>query len=167
MAARVNPRFIAFALVALPLAACSSPTRYPSLAIRDVERPSGTATPAPPDPYVPPATPPQTLDRLGRLAAEAETAHHAFLAAADKARAPVAAAAETAEGSAQWAAAEIALANLEAARSQTMVPLAELDRLYVDAEHDAADLTRISAARDQVNALVESEDRTLAELRGT
>ena len=54
------------------LGACATATEeYPSLAIRDAERVTGTLEPAPPTPYVPPATPAAVVDRLDRLAADA------------------------------------------------------------------------------------------------
>jgi hypothetical protein len=167
MASGVNPRLIVPVLALLSLAACAAPSRYPSLAIRDAERPSGTLQPTEAEPYVPPATPSETLDRLGRLTAEAQAAHQTFLAATERARAPVAAGRGTAEGSDAWSKAQIALADLEASRSQAMIALADLDRLYLEAELEAADMTRITAARDEVSALVDSENRTIAELQGS
>jgi hypothetical protein len=151
----------------LMLAGCASPGRYPSLGIRDAERATGTLEPAEAEPYVPPATPAATLDRLGTLSAQAQAAHQAFLAAADKARAPVAAARGAAEGSDRWSVAQVALADLEASRSQAMIALADLDRLYVDATLEAAELTRIADARDEVGSLVEGESRLIAELQAT
>jgi hypothetical protein len=165
MAARVNPRQLALlSVAALALSACASPGRYPSLGMRDAERATGTLQPAEAEPYVPPATPAETLDRLGRLVAEAQAAHQGFLAAAERAR-PLAGAG-AAEGSDAWSKAQIALADLEANRSNTMISLAELDRLHVDAELAGAELQRIAAARDEVSALIESENRTIDALRG-
>ena len=47
-----------------------------------------------------------------------------------------------------------------------MVSLADLDRLYVDAATQGEATDRIGAARDEVAALVSSEDGTIAELSG-
>jgi hypothetical protein len=165
MATGVRKPSLALATAALLLAGCASTGRYPSLAIRDAERATGTLQPAEPEPYMPPATPPETLDRVERLVADAEAAHQAFLAAADEGRATIAAGRGAVEASDAWSRAQVALADLEARRSQTMVALAGLDRLYVDAELSGAALERISAARDGVIALVESENRTIADLR--
>jgi hypothetical protein len=166
MATCVNPRQLALlSVAALALSACASANRYPSLGMRDAERATGTLQPAEAEPYVPPATPAETLDRLGKLVAEAQAAHQGFLAAAEGARTPARAGAGAAEGSDAWSKAQIALADVETSRSQTMIALAELDRLYVDAEMEGLELTRIAAARDEVVALIESENRTIDSLR--
>ena len=70
-----------------------------------------------------------------------------------------------------WSVATVAIADLEAARSEAMVTLAELDALHAAhrVEHhsdDTADGTAILAARQQVLALVGDEDAVLATLRG-
>jgi hypothetical protein len=161
MATGVRKPSLALVIAALLLGGCASTERYPSLAIRDAERAMGTLQPAEPEPYVPPATPPETLDRLSRLVADAQAAHQAFLAAAEKGRATIAAGRGAAEGSDAWSRGQVALADLEASRSQAMITLAELDRLYVDAELAGGELERISAARDVVYALIESESRTI------
>lgn len=165
MATGVRKLSLALAITALTLAGCAGSGRYPSLAIRDAERATGTLQPAEPDPYVPPATPPETLDRISRLTADAQAAHQAFLAAAEKGRATIAAGRGAAEGTDRWSRAQIALADLEASRSQTMIALAELDRLDVDAELAGGELEQISAASDEVNKLVESESQTIDSLR--
>lgn len=167
MASRVTPRAFAFPLaVAALVAGCASPSRYPSLGVRDAERATGTLQPAEAEPYVPPATPSETLDRIGRLNAEARAAHQEFFAVADRARAPIAAGRGAAQGSDRWSLALVALADVEASRSRTMIALAELDRLYVDTELAGGDLARISAARDEVNAMVEAENASIDELQG-
>lgn len=167
MAGRVKPPFLALPPLALALAACASADRYPSLAIRDAERATGTLQPAEPEPYVPPPTPAVVLDRLGQLTAEAQSAHQAFLAAAERARSPVAAARGAEAGSAPWSIAQVALADLEASRGQAMIALADLDRLYVEAELAGAELERIEAARGEVSALVASQSRLIGEMQAS
>src|SRR5690606_18799558 len=56
-------------LLLLPLlGACTTPAdQYPSLAIRDAERVTGTLEPAEPAPYVPPETPAAVVTRLDQL----------------------------------------------------------------------------------------------------
>jgi hypothetical protein len=152
--------------VALLATACASPGKYPSLATRDAERATGTLQPAEAEPYVPPATPTETLDRLGRLTAEAQAAHQTFLAAAERARGPAAAGRGASEGSNAWSVAQIALADVESARSATMIALAELDRLYTDTELAGGDLSQIGPARDEAAGLVAAEDAALDALRG-
>ena len=154
------------ALLLLPLlAACATPEgEYPSLAIRDAERVSGTFDPAPPTPYVPPPTPAQVLGRLEQLAADAASAHRAFLAEAPTARNAVAAASGAEPGSDGWARASVALAGLESARSRAMIALSDLDRLMVDAAIEGDELQRIVAVRDQVIAQVDEQNAVIGGL---
>ncbi len=151
------------ALVLLPLlAACATPAEeYPSLAIRDAERVSGTFEPAPPTPYVPPATPAAVVDRLAQLAADAASAHRAFLAEAPAARSVIAAAGGAEFGSDGWARASVALAGLEGTRSRAMIALADLDRLMVDAAVEGGELERIVAVRNTVTAQVDEQNATI------
>jgi hypothetical protein len=153
-------------LTLLPLlAACAAPAdQYPSLALRDAERATGTLQPAEPEPYVP--TPPSaaTLDRLQQLAARAASANQTFLAALPETRGTVAAARGSEAGGEAWARAQVALAGLGAARSEAMIALADLDRIYVDAAVEGASLDRIAATRDTVAAQVEQQDTAMAEL---
>jgi hypothetical protein len=158
----MSPRsFAPLALAAL--AACSTaPGDYPSLAIRDAERITGTI-PAP-EPYVPPPTPAPVLDRLAQLTGEAASAHRGFLDQAPGVRSTVSAARGAGVGSESWAQAQVALAGLEGARSRAMIALADLDRLYVDAAVEAMETERIAAAREEVIGMVEAEDAVIAEL---
>ena len=151
----------AFLLLPL-LAGCATVAdEYPSLAIRDAERVSGTLEPAAAVPYVPPATPAAVLGRLDQLAAEAAGAHRAFLAEAPAARRAVAAAGSAELGSEGWAVASVAVAGLEGARSRAMIALADLDRLMVDAAVEGSELGRIVAVRDTVTAQVTEQNLTI------
>jgi hypothetical protein len=156
------------ALPLLPLlAACAAPAnQYPSLALRDAERATGTLQGATPAPYVPPPPAAATLDRLQQFTAEAESANEVFLAAVPQARTSVAAARGTEAGGEAWAKAHVALAALGAARSRAMIALADLDRIYVDAAVNGEALDRVGPARDRVAAQVEQQDATIAELAG-
>ncbi len=69
-------------------------------------------------------------------------------------------------GSGSWASAAIALADLESARSEVMIVLADLDALYASARVEDLATVWIASTRDQVIALVAAEDDILAELRG-
>jgi hypothetical protein len=64
--------------------------------------------------------------------------------------------------------ATVALSDLESARSDAMVTLAELDQLYTahTLDGDQSAVAAIAAARDQVTALIGKEDDALAALRG-
>ncbi len=152
---------------ALPLAACAAPEGYPSLAVRDSERVSGSFD-APSSPaFIPTATAPATIAELGELAEMAREAHASFLAQAGEARRPVANAAGAARGSLEWSAAQVAIARLESTRSNALVALADIDRLYVAAALEGGELERLAAARDEVAALVEQEERLLTEMLAT
>jgi hypothetical protein len=152
---------------ALALSACASDTtHYPSLAKREAERIANSAPSAPsPTPAPLPAAPAATLASLDGLIARAKDAHRRFAARRPRAEQLVAAAAGAPLASESWSVASIALADLESARSDTMVALAELDGAYAAARVAGSDVTAISAAREDVMALVGEEDRVLAALR--
>jgi hypothetical protein len=146
------------------LAACASPQgAYPSLAIRPAERAAGTMQPPPAEPVLtaPPAT---TLDRVAQLAADARADHHAFQRIVESARGTIAGARGADIGEEAWSRGVAALADVRAARAKTMVPLADLDRLFVDAGTQGEKTDRIAAARGEAAGLVDSEDRAVAEL---
>lgn len=152
--------------IAALLAGCAAPRAdYPSLAVRDSERVSGTMEVAPPPPP-PAAQPPATLDQLDELVAHARSAHEQFLAAAPDARDSAQAASEAEPGSEDWGRAQIAIADLEARRSVAMIALADLDRLYVNASSSAEDLTPIVTARDEIGALVDQQNAVIDSLLG-
>lgn len=153
----------ALALILLPLlAGCATPDEeYPSLALREAERATGTFEPVAPAPYVPPPTPAAVLDRLQQLAADAESAHRSFLAEAPAVRSAVGAASGAEIGSDAWARASVALAALESARSRAMIALADLDRLMVDAAVTGGELDRIAAVRNTVIAQVDQQNAAI------
>ena len=156
---------LALLVAATSAAGCAENTsKYPSLSIRQAERVSGTFQPPSPEP-APPAPPePAVLDRLDSLRADAANANARFLTAAKNAQGPMAAAANAAPGSESWSVAQIALAQVSSARSDTMKALADLDRIYVNAVDQGNDLSRITEVRNEVQTVVDSEDRTLAGL---
>ncbi|MBX7540976.1 hypothetical protein [Qipengyuania sphaerica] len=168
------PRFArlsASATLAAMLGACATPQGdYPSLAIRDAERAEGqfeTGEPARLD--VPPVEVDLTggLDaRLTSLVSAAREAHEEFVSVQPRATQLVSAASGSAVGSDSWAAAQVALAELDSARSRAAVPLGDLDMLYTAARVAAEDASAIEAARDAVVALVGEEDAALEALRG-
>jgi len=148
------------------LAGCASPAGdYPSLAIRDVERIAGALDSAQRAPYAPPPPSPAMLDRAEALVQSAGDAHQAFLAEAPGASATVQNASGADSGGETRARAEVALASLISARSRTMEPLADLDRLYVDAAVEGNAIARIAAARESVEAQVAAEDAAIARLQ--
>ncbi len=147
----------------LVLGACAKAgPEYPSLAIRDAERAQGSMLPPPP--YIPPPIPAAVGDQLTQLSTQAQTSHREFDTLATQARRAVAAARGQGPGSDSWAVAQIAVAKLESQRSATMIPLADLDRLFVDAASEGNELTRIEQTRGQVAAWVASENALIDEL---
>ena len=151
------------------LAGCAGTARdYPSLSIRDAERVSGSFVPdAGTAGQTAPAPAPAGLDaRLAQLLADARTAHGDFLTAAPQAERTVTAGAGAAIASDNWAAAQVALADLDSARSRAAISLGDLDLLYADATLAWQERAAITQVRDQVIALVAEEDAILARLRG-
>lgn len=168
---RAKARLLVAALLPLGMAACSTASQYPSLAVRDVERPAGSATPAPGEqaPTLP-ALPPASADlvtRVGGLVTMAQEADRQFQSNRPAAERAVAGAGGS--GTDSWSAANIALARLESSRSASMTALAELDGLYADARdaapQDESPSTRaIGDARTRVAALVEGQDAVIDRL---
>lgn len=161
------------ALVSLPalLGACTQAEgRYPSLEIRDVERAQGQFEVGEPRRIeVPPVEVDLTggLDaRLASLVATTEAAHSDFTSIVPRAAQLVAAAAGSSVGSDSWATAQVALAELDSARSRAAVPLGDIDMIYTSATVAAEDRTAIEVARNRVIALVSEEDAVLERLRG-
>lgn len=159
---------IAPLVLAAPLAACAAGSGdYPSLAIRDAERVEGAFEPAPAqEPAPPPAEPSaDLLQRLSQLRAAASSAHQAFLEAAPDARRKVEAARGTGVESNLWAAAQVALADLDSARSQTAVALGDLDLMFADATLAFELRAPIADTRGEVAEMIAQEDAILTELR--
>jgi hypothetical protein len=154
------------------LTACASAgeSRFPSLATRPGERVTGTLEPPPP-PASPPATA-ETGSRLASLRAKALAAHRKFQERRPSADALSRAAQGATVASEAWSVAQVALAGLEAARSEAMIALADLDSLYIAAKAAAVasggsgDVDAAEATRGEVMALIAEEDAVLANLRG-
>ncbi|KRA82818.1 hypothetical protein [Altererythrobacter sp. Root672] len=164
---RFNPTALTLPALALLLTACASASSaYPSLAIRDAERATGTMTPVTPA-VIRPAAPAGVLGRVDQLEAEAAIADKAFTAATPAARRVVGAASGQDVGSENWSVAQVAVAGLEAERAKAVTALADLDRLYVDAGVEGTEIDRIAAAREGVTALVERQNAVLEELSGS
>jgi len=157
-------------LAAPALAACAASSDYPSLAIRQVERVQGSATPVAGSPDAAPVLPPASADlttRLGGLVDLAQKAHAAFAARQGAVERAVSGAGGVTSDS--WSNAQVALAELQAARSPTVTSLAELDQLYVDAraanpEQVSPAAAAIGAARDKVANWVTTEDGVIGKL---
>ncbi|MDP3908142.1 hypothetical protein [Novosphingobium sp.] len=150
---------------ALTLGACANDlAEYPSLERRPAERVSGQIQPVVPSIQPGPAPAAGVLGRLDSLVAQAQAADAKFRAREGQARNLASAASGAALGSENWAVASVALSQLESARSDAMVALAELDQYYAAARIEADDARAIAAARDTVMALVAEQDRVIGEL---
>ncbi len=155
------------------LVACAgSKGAYPSLNKREVERVTGTAEPVAPDAQ--PAPPPQASvelqDRLAGLLGRAQQANERFHAHEAGARSAVSAAANAAVASEGWTRAQVALAELEAARSDAVISLAELDQLYAEERiafpgPPTPIAETIAVTRNEVGRLVGQQDEAIAALR--
>ncbi|TMM48966.1 hypothetical protein [Qipengyuania marisflavi] len=149
--------------------ATSASDRYPSLATRDIERAQGQFEPVASTRLdVPPVETGLVGDlgtRLAALVAQAREAHADFTAAQGSAARLAAAARGSSAGSDSWAAAQVALADLDSARSQSAIALGDLDILFVAASVEAQDRAAIDSARAQVIDLVKQEDAVLEQLR--
>lgn len=151
------------------LSACSSTSGdYPSLAIRDVERVEGRFEAGERRQIDVPEVEVELaggLDaQLAQLVAAARTAHERFTALVPQARRRVAAAGSRSVASDAWGSAQVAVAELEAARSVAAVPLGDLEAIYVSQTVQAAQSPAMLAAREQVLGWIAEEDAVLAEL---
>ena len=152
----------AFTVLLLGLTGCAAADdTYPSLAVRPAERAVDTP-PAAPAPL--PAPAPETLAAAQAALAQARAAHSRFQTLAASAGRRVAAGRGARYDSDAWAEAQVALAELDAARSQTAAALADLDLLLAEASNTLRDTAPIAAARDTALGLVREEDATLARL---
>ena len=162
------PHIVAATSLSLLASACASTSGdYPSLAIRDAERATGSMEPAPADEAPAPAPPlsPDFVERLAQIGEQARAAHQAFMAEVPAARRRVRAGGNASITTNAGAAAEVALASLESARSTTAVSLVDLDKLLVERAIALEPVEAVSELRQEVEALVAEEDAILAELR--
>ena len=162
-------RPVSLALLILLAGCAAAKDQYPSLQICDVERAQGQFTPSPAQPLDVPPVPVNlsgTLaEQLAALNARAHNSHAAFVKQVSATSRLARAAKGSAVGSNAWAAAQVALASLESARSDTAVSLADLDTIQISRTIAARDAALVEAVRAQVVTLVEQEDTTLAQLR--
>jgi hypothetical protein len=148
------------------VAGCATPGDYPSLAQRPAERIQGTFTPDETDAQVPAPVPPSAnlVATLADLERQARAAHDEFVKATPAAETLAARAGPTASDS--WAAAQVALADLDSIRSRVAIVLSDLDSLWADATIEAGPRDAIGSVRRTVENLVAQEDTVLARLRG-
>lgn len=161
MAMAMN-RILACLIPALLLGACSTtPAEYPSLARRPIERVSGTLPPPPP-----PSAPvdPAVLGRLDSLLERVRAADARFRAAEPGVRRQVVAAGGAPLASEAWSVATVALSGLQAARSEAMIALADIDAIYAAGRIAGEPAVEALAAREAAAAIVQAQDRVIADL---
>jgi hypothetical protein len=157
------PKRLLAALACTCAAACStSPGDYPSLAVRDAERVSGTMEPA--EAYVAPPVSEATIETAQDLYGQAMEAHESFFVRYRAAQPVVSAARGAGVGTEAWAQASVAIADVETERSKLMVLLAELDRLYVAATTEGSEPGEIEAAQARVSEAAAEETAKIDEM---
>ena len=154
---------LALAAACTLLASCATASGdYPSLAVREAERVTGRLDA--PEPYVPEPISEATLADVEQLVAQAAEAHESFLQKLAPARSAVRAAQGAGVGTERWSVASVAIADVESARSRTMVAMADLDRLYVAAATEGAATEELATAQQRVDALVEQETAAIEDM---
>ena len=171
--AHLCPAILSLAVLA-GTAGCASERSYPSLSLRPAERVAGTMTPVDPDAAPPPPTAQPPVDgalgtRLAALVDKARTADRGFATLRAQAEQAIAAGGSGDSSGKPWLSAQVALSQLQVGRSGTMSALAELDTLYANARDaqpldETPEIAAIAAARNEVQAIVASEDTALDSL---
>ena len=152
---------------ALLLASCAAtPGEYPSLAKRPTERVSGEAMPVAPPPAPPPPIDPAVASQIDSLLARVRAADAKFRDREGPVRQKVSAAAGAAKASEAWSVAMVALADLDAARSEGMVALADLDAIYAASRIEGAPASEARTARDAAAELIRRQDGVIGDLAG-
>ena len=151
--------------LSLPLTACASGQGgYPSLALRDAER--GVRTPSAAGLALPDTAPPSpaVLARIAAAIEAAESSHQRFLAALPSTRGAVNTGGRAAVDSGAYAAALIALGNLQSISSGTAFALADLDALLAARSNDLQTTQAVAEAQGRVAALLEEEAAAITAL---
>lgn len=164
MAIAMNRQLVSLIPVMLLGACASAPGDYPSLARRPIERVTGTLTPPPPQPAAIPVDP-AVVRQIDSLLARVRAADAKFQAREARVRQIIGAAASAAKASEAWSVAMIALADLDAARSEGMVALADIDAIYAASRIEGEPASEAKAAREAANAIVAAQDKVIAGLQ--
>lgn len=152
--------FALFGIACTALGGCAGNSDdYPSLAIRDAERVTGSLSPAS-QPSAP-ALSAQTIESIDAALLSAQSMHARFLDARPQAAALVDAARGSGPESDNRAKALIAMADLTSLHSETAIALAELDRMEVEAATEFASVDTIRSAQIEVKKLVSDQDLIL------
>lgn len=156
------------ALLCALLASCAASSDYPSLALRDAERAGGENAALSTDglALVDSAPPwPEVRAQIDGHVAAARAAHRRFLDALPGTRRAVANGSRAPVDSNAYAAAQIALGNLQSIRSGTAFALADLDALLATRSNALQSTEKVSAARSAVAALLQEENAALDALQ--
>lgn len=159
-------------LFALLLTGCAMEDgQFPSLAKRPYEVDAKMTAPVEEEAPPPPSPLPQeTLAAIDSALSRHASAQASFARARDTASARVGSARGSARGSESWVVAQLAISTADAARHDSLVAMADLDRLFiVRAEEQAlttglVGLERIGEARDKVAGDVEKQNAEMARL---
>lgn len=171
--AKCNPRLALLAIASLTVLSggCAPRSDFPSLARRPAEDIYASARAAQAAPIPQPGVSEGLTERLASLRSAAREAHEMFLTRQAAATRAVSAAAGAAKGAEAWSVASVAVAGLESARSRLGLPLADLDRLEVQASNLVADgadadFKAVRETRAEVEALAASETSVIDSLLG-
>jgi hypothetical protein len=161
-------------LVALALAGCNGGmAAYPSIAQRPAEREFAQAQ-QPVAPMAPGEPDPAVIRQIAAVTAQAARAAAQFDRQAREAEQLATAARDSGIGSEAWAAATTALAALDSARSETGVPMGDLDALQARTALSAAQsndargkasYAAVAEADRAVAAIIKIEDARITALR--
>ncbi|MEM9501821.1 MAG: hypothetical protein AAF941_08235 [Pseudomonadota bacterium] len=161
---RKKLHFSVIALTAILVAACAGDNgRYPSLAVRDIERFQGQFAVSSPDP-APPIRPIASSQDVSQLVERASQSHQAFADAQPGVANSVMRARGAPINSLAYSDALVALSGLTSLRSETAITLGDLDSLAADSAITFAPYGEMAAARALVLDLLSEQDRALADL---
>ena len=160
---RLSNAAVLLTIPALLAACATSSDKYPTLEVREAERVTGTFEA--PSRLEPALLQDSIAQSLPDFVAAAKNSHTRFVDTAPATRITITAAQGTGSDSNDWAAAQIALADLESHRSDTAIALAELDLLYAQSTLRFEQRQAIAAAIVVVEELVAEEDLVLSQLR--
>ena len=142
---------------------------YPSSALRQAEREEGIRRPSTDGLALIDPAPPSVVvqERINSRLAAARAAHGRFLAALPATLRAVAAGGRAAVEADAYAAAQIAVGNLQAISSETAFAVADLDALLAARSNALESTDAVSVARDAAAALLREENATLDMLEGS
>lgn len=165
---RIHPAILLTLLASPLIAGCamSDVSAGPSLERRPVERQLPVVVAQPASPALPPEVNATVQEAVAGLTADARRGDVAFQAALAENRATVLAGIGAADGSEDWARANVALSRIDVARGPTMLALAELDRLTLERLDAGAqgDAELLAGAQAQVAALAEAQTAAMSSI---